>query len=314
MADTNSTLSKELYRTTGEDEHNLQDPETAHLMVHHNEVISSRLLEGLSADVEQIPDGVHLRIRIAAGTVFKNPVHLCFGMMPETGVQRIEMDIEVEADADISLRAHCTFPFAVAVQHLMNARIHVGERASYSYFERHIHSAQGGVTVVPKTKVELEEGAKFFTEFELLKGRVGEIDIDYETFCKANSSMEMRARINGTGDDRIKISETGHLAGENAQGVLVSHIAVRDNARADIYNKLTATAPFARGHVDCKEIVQDNGIATAVPVVEVRNPQAHVTHEAAIGSVDSRQLETLMARGLNEDDAVELIIQGILSR
>ncbi len=38
-----------------------------------------------------------------------------------------------------------------------------------------------------------------------------------------------------------------------------------------------------------------------------------MTHEAAIGSVDTKQLETLMARGLDEDAASELIIQGLLS-
>ena len=65
--------------------------------------------------------------------------------------------------------------------------------------------------------------------------------------------------------------------------------------------------------MDCKEIIQGNGKATAIPIVEVSNPHAHVTHEAAIGSVDNKQLETLMSRGLDEDDAVDLIIQGLLS-
>ncbi|MCR4397120.1 MAG: SufD family Fe-S cluster assembly protein, partial [Candidatus Saccharicenans sp.] len=32
-----------------------------------------------------------------------------------------------------------------------------------------------------------------------------------------------------------------------------------------------------------------------------------------IGSVDSKQLQTLMARGLSEDEAVDLIIEGLLS-
>ena len=67
------------------------------------------------------------------------------------------------------------------------------------------------------------------------------------------------------------------------------------------------------GHVDCKEIIQDNGTASATPIVEVKHPKAHITHEAAIGSVDSKQLETLMARGLSEDEAVELIIEGLLT-
>jgi hypothetical protein len=37
-----------------------------------------------------------------------------------------------------------------------------------------------------------------------------------------------------------------------------------------------------------------------------------VTHEAAIGSVDKKELETLMARGLDEEQAVDVIIRGML--
>ena len=59
--------------------------------------------------------------------------------------------------------------------------------------------------------------------------------------------------------------------------------------------------------------MQDRAIAKAVPVVEVNHPLAHITHEAAIGSVDSKQLQTLMSRGLTEDEATDLIIEGLLS-
>ncbi|MCX7015477.1 MAG: SufD family Fe-S cluster assembly protein [Candidatus Sumerlaeota bacterium] len=123
----------------------------------------------------------------------------------------------------------------------------------------------------------------------------------------------MRARIRGRADDRIHIRETAKLAGPYSRGVLTTHIALRDQARANVENTLIADAPYARGHVDCKEIVRDQAIARAVPIVEVRDPKAHVTHEAAIGSVDSKQLETLMARGLSEDAACDLIIKGLLS-
>ncbi|MEJ2629192.1 MAG: SufD family Fe-S cluster assembly protein, partial [bacterium] len=99
----------------------------------------------------------------------------------------------------------------------------------------------------------------------------------------------------------------------DARGVLTTNIAVREQAQAIIKNTLIAKAAGARGHVDCKEIVQDQGLAKAIPMVEVRHPKAHVTHEAAIGSVDSKQLETLMARGLNENDATDLIIEGLLN-
>lgn len=302
-----------LWGTTDVSTDVLGSDDVAHLVVNHDKVVGAHLVPGLKMDVKEVEDGIEAIMSVEAGAVIEKPVHLCFGMLPEKGVQRIVMKVDIREKARISIMAHCTFPNAVDVKHLMEATINIGEGAEYSYFERHIHGDKGGVTVVPKAIVELQKGARFRTEFELIKGRVGKIDIDYETTCHAQSVMEMTARINGTGEDVIKISETGHLVGEGARGVLTSRIAVRDNAKAEVYNKMTASAPHARGHVDCKEIVQDNGIATAVPVVEVNDPRAHVTHEAAIGSVDSKALQTLLSRGLTEDEAVELIINGLLS-
>lgn len=305
--------AKELLGTTEEEPDILDDSEVAHLVVHHNNVLGENLVDGLKVDVEEIEDGINADITVEEGAVIEKPVHLCFGMFPEEGTQKILLSVNIMKDSKISILAHCTFPNAVDIKHIMDAQINVGENADYSYFERHIHGVKGGIKVYPKAIVELDKNSRFKTEFELLKGRVGEIYIDYETTCKQGSVMEMTARINGTGDDIIDIKEIGHLVEENARGVLTSRIAVRENAKAKVYNKLTASAPFTRGHVDCKEIVQDNGIATAVPIVEVNHPKAHITHEAAIGSVDNKQLETLMSRGLSEDEAVEIIIDGLLS-
>ncbi len=304
----------DLYVHTGRNPHELDDPEVAHLVVNENRVMGLHAVPGLQVDVEELSDGISAVITLAAGTIVAKPVHLCFGMTPERGVQRINMDVSVERGAKISLLAHCVFPFAVDVQHIMEARIRIGEGAEYRYFEKHVHSPAGGVKVYPKARVEVAPDGLFQTEFELIQGRVGLIDIDYEAVCEARSLLDMSARISGRADDVIKISETASLVGEKAKGVLTSKIAVRQKARAEVYNKLIANAAYARGHVDCKEIVQDDGIATAVPIVDVRHPKAHVTHEAAIGSVDSKQLETLMSRGLSEDDAVEIIINGLLSR
>jgi hypothetical protein len=195
----------------------------------------------------------------------------------------------------------------------MDADIRVGKNAEYVYLERHVHGEEGGVEVVPRARVLLEEGARFRTDFELIKGRVGSIDIDYDAECRARSVLEMSARVSGTGRDRIKIHEKARLVGAHARGVLTTNIAVRQQAQAEILNTLLAEAPYARGHVDCKEIVQDEARARAVPIVEVKHPKAHVTHEAAIGSVDKKQLETLLAHGLDEDAATDLIIEGLLS-
>ncbi|MDY0165950.1 MAG: SufD family Fe-S cluster assembly protein [Thermoguttaceae bacterium] len=306
-------LLKQLYQSIGIAPHALRGrPDIARIEVHANRVLGAHLVPGLEVDAHQRKDGVEARIRVIEGAVIEHPIQVCFGMIPESGVQQIVLEIDVGPRARAGICAHCTFPNARKVRHEMDAVIQVGEGAQYAYFERHVHGPEGGVVVLPRSRVHVARGARFQTEFELLRGRVGEIDIDLEAHGEAHSTTEINARISGTGNDRIQIREGVHLAGEYARGVLTSHIALRDTARAEIFNTLTASAAFARGHVDCKEIIQDQALARAVPIVEVNHPKAHVTHEAAIGSVDSRQLETLMARGLNEDEAVDLIIQGLL--
>jgi len=283
----NQDIIQKLYQNTETDPNVLQTPDVAHLTIDYNRVLSSRLVPGLYLDVEELKEGIKADITVEEGTIIEKTVHLCFGVIAESGVQKILMNVNVQKDAKIDVLAHCIFPNAVDLQHIMDAKITIEEGAAYSYLEKHIHGPEGGIKVYPKAAVTLGKKSRFKTEFELIKGRVGLIEIDYETTCGADSVLEMTARINGSGDDIIKIKETGHLAGEYARGALTTH-------------------------VDCKEIVQDNAVATAVPIVEVSHSKAHITHEAAIGSVDSKQLQTLMARGLTEDEAVELIIEGLL--
>ena len=311
---TNNELVAQLLRSIGMSQSHLQADDVAHIQVHHNKVVGAHLVPGFEVDVEEIPDGISARIRVKQRVHLAKPVHVCFGMLPEDGLQYIRLDIDIQEEAHASILAHCTFPNAKNVEHRMDASITVAPGSRYSYFERHVHGPHGGVLVVPKAEVAVQENAEFSTEFELLKGRAGRIEFDYVLTCQARSVADMTARINGRGNDRIAIRETARLVGEDARAVLTSHIALRDDARAEVYNTLSAHAARARGHVDCKEIVLGNAVAKAVPVVEVNHPTAHVTHEAAIGSVDSKQLETLLTRGLTEDEATELIISGLLSK
>lgn len=51
---------------------------------------------------------------------------------------------------------------------------------------------------------------------------------------------------------------------------------------------------------------------SALPELRVSHPLAKVTHEAAIGSVDHRQLETLLSRGIASEEAVGIIVRGML--
>jgi Fe-S cluster assembly scaffold protein SufB len=91
-----------------------------------------------------------------------------------------------------------------------------------------------------------------------------------------------------------------------------TRIALCDDARSEVVGITRGQAEGARGHMDCLELVRDRAVARAEPIVDVSHPLAKVTHEAAVGTVDQEQLETLLAHGLSPDEAVDVIVTGIL--
>jgi len=302
------------YEQSGGDPNFLKSPKIASLVISGNRVLGSNEIAGVHLSSEELPDGVRAKVVVDAGVTLDTPVHLCFGVIPAEGVQRILSTFEIGEGARVEFIAHCTFPNAVKVQHLMKAEIHVGKNATMKYNETHYHGEAGGVEVVPKAQITVDESGYYGSEFTLTKGRVGKLDFDYVVDVAAHGVAELVAKAYGYGNDVITVKETIRLNGENARGLAKSRIAVRDEASSEVMGAMEGNAPFTRGHVDCIEVVRDQATANAIPVVRVRDDRAYVTHEAAIGTVDKKELETLMARGLDEERAVDVIIRGMLAR
>lgn len=291
----------------------LEDKETASLFIDSNKVLSSSGAEGLVLRLKEQKDGVDISVRVLPGVVIKKPVHFCFGILHKTKVQKINLSVVIGKNASMNVFSHCIFPKNDPSKHLMQGKIKIEGGGTFRYFEKHIHSDKGTSKVYPHATVKIGKDARFKTDFELIEGRVGLIDIDYDLLCEAGSSSDFISKISGRENDVINVRERAILSGENARAVLRSRIAARDETKAEVFNKITAKAAGSFGHVDCTEILQGNGKVKAYPEVEVLHPLARITHEANLGGVDNRQLETLMARGLSKTDAEDLIIKGILS-
>jgi Fe-S cluster assembly scaffold protein SufB len=194
----------------------------------------------------------------------------------------------------------------------MDSHTRVRAGAKFTYTEAHYHGPHGGIQVLPASKVVVEEGARYRSTFSLVHGRVGTLDIDFEADVADEGHAEITSCAYGSGEDDITVRETVRLNGSNARGLAKTRIAVRDRAHSRVFTTAEGNAPFTRGHMDCTEIVRDEAVAENVPQVIVRDDQAQITHEAAIGTVNRKELETLMTRGLDEDAAVDVIIHGML--
>lgn len=304
-------LLRALYTVYG-DAAALLDPRTAHLVVEGRDVLSRQTIPGVELQAEPQDDALVAEIRVADGVRVASPIHTCVGILGAHGAQRIRLRLVLGRQSSASLLAHCLFPNAEAARHVMEAEIEVGEGAELRYSEGHYHGASGGMEVYPRARVRVGPGARYFADFSLLTGRVGRLVLDYTIEVAAHAVVEVNARVFGHGADEICLRDEIILAGEEARGLVRTRVAVEDEARAEVIGVTRGQAAGARGHMDCLELVRDRARARAEPIVDVSHPLAKVTHEAAVGTVDQKQLETLMAHGLAPDEAVNMIITGVL--
>ncbi len=300
------------YGNAGGDKAILDNNEIAHLVASGHKLLSMKSVEGFEVDAKETLTGVTVNVTVKEGVKIKNPVHLCFGVLHKKGTQKIRMDIKLEKNSSAHFIAHCIFPNAEKVRHIMDAVVDIGEGAEMRYSETHYHGLYGGIEVIPKSVVKIGKNGRYFTDFTLTTGRVGKLGMDYTVEAGENAVTELTARVFGHANDDINIKEKVVLAGKNSRSIIKTRVAIEDDAQAEVTGITEGSAEGARGHVDCMEIVKDNAVAKAIPIVNVTNPLAKVTHEAAIGSVDKRQLETLMAHGLAPEEAVDVIVKGIL--
>jgi len=303
----------EAYGKAGGNLDALENREVGNLVIHKNKVLSVNEADGIKVKTEETKSGVNIYFLVEEGVKIKYPVHLCFGVLPQEGLQEITLKVEAQDNSEVNVIAHCIFPNAVDVTHKMDADIKIGDNARFSYRETHYHGEFGGIKVIPKAKIRVGKKGVWESTFTLIEGCVGMLDYDFEIFGGEKSTSELLVKVFGKKEDDIRITEKIHLDGKEARGLAKSRLVLTDNAKAVVRGETYGNAPFARGHVDCLEIVNGDGvIASAIPVVYVSDRQAKVTHEAAIGSVDKKQMQTLMARGLNEEEAVDVIVKGIL--
>jgi Fe-S cluster assembly protein SufB len=75
--------------------------------------------------------------------------------------------------------------------------------------------------------------------------------------------------------------------------------------------QIMKSAVGARNYTQCDSLLLgDKCGAHTVPYIDVRNPGAHVEHEASTSKISEDQLFYCMQRGLSQEDAVSLIVGG----
>jgi Fe-S cluster assembly scaffold protein SufB len=76
---------------------------------------------------------------------------------------------------------------------------------------------------------------------------------------------------------------------------------------------LVGQAPDIKAHLECRGLIlAPQGQIIAIPELEGHVAGVDMSHEAAVGRIAAEEIEYLMARGLDEEEAVSTIVRGFL--
>jgi Fe-S cluster assembly scaffold protein SufB len=76
---------------------------------------------------------------------------------------------------------------------------------------------------------------------------------------------------------------------------------------------LLGLAPDIKARLECRGLILGNGVVHAILELEGRVAGVEMSHEAAVGKIAAEEVEYLMARGLDEEEAVSTIVRGFLN-
>ena len=118
----------------------------------------------------------------------------------------------------------------------------------------------------------------------------------------------------GPGQHQDAGAKMTHAAPETTSSIVSKSIS-KDGGRTS-YRGLVRVEGDARGcrsHVRCDALIlDDESISDTYPYMEVGSPDAVIGHEATVSKVADDQLFYLMSRGLSEEQAMSMVVNGFI--
>ncbi len=267
----------------GEDPSLVLTEDTAHILAYDHQIVGLQSIPGVVVLAKTERNVIKAQITIEEGFIIAQPRHLCFSLLDRFGGQNVELELTLHPGASATVLSHCLFAHAERAFHAMQAQVHIQEKASLRYQESHYHGIYGGMTVQPRARIRLDNGALYRSDFSLLQGRVGLLDVDYVIDVGTDAVAELTSRVYGHITDEIRMREQVNLEGERARCLIKSRIAVEDESTAQVIGIMHGNAAGARGHVDCLEIVRGQGGAAPFPRFRspTRKPRSPMRQQSA---------------------------------
>ncbi|QGY41326.1 SufD family Fe-S cluster assembly protein [Pseudodesulfovibrio cashew] len=250
-------------------------------------------------------------IRVKAGAKIKDPIQSCLMLKSENVGQNVHNLVIIEEGAEAHIITGCSVAHGTkAGAHLGISEFFVEKDASLTFTM--VHNWGEDVAVRPRSAGVVKEGGKFLSNYVLMKP-VKDLQM-YPSITMAGENSV--ARFNSV----IVATEGSHLDMGNrvimdAPNTRCEIIARTISTGGTIINRghIGAHHVPSKGHLECQGLILGEGRIWAIPELDGTLEGVELSHEASVGKIAQEEIEYLMARGMDEDEATSTIVRGFLN-
>jgi uncharacterized protein len=243
------------------------------------------------------------------GSRSETPLQACLFLRDEP-VQHVHNLIIAKEGSEIHLISGCASSWQKERgAHLGVTEIYVGKNAKVT--STMIHNWSPGISVFPRSRAIVEENGVFLSNYVCMQP-VKRIEM-YPTASLVGKGAVGRfsSIVVAAPGSHLDLGSRAVLSGEGSSAELVTR-AITTGGTIISRGHILGEVENTRGHIECKGLILKDGIIHAIPEIEGLLTGTELSHEAAVGKIARHEIEYLMARGLDEEEATATIIRGFL--
>jgi len=250
-------------------------------------------------------------IRVKKGYKVNFPLQACFYIKATRKEQVVHNILIAEEGSEIHIINGCASGnYVKEGYHIGITETFVKKDAFLSYTM--IHDWAAGVTVRPRSAIEVGENGQYMSNYVSLK-EVHSTETSPVVYVNGENG---RARLNSIlfAPDKTNLFVGGkiQLNARGARGDIISRTVTNGgDIKAPV--ELEATVEKASGYMECNGLIlKDGGNIYSSPSLNSSIQDVELAHEASVGKIGQEEIEYLMSRGITEEQARSLIVHGFL--
>lgn len=250
-------------------------------------------------------------IRSMPGAKSVYPLQACLYLEEDNLAQDVHNIIIAEEGSELHIITGCaTAPHVTQGLHVGISEFYIKKGAKLTFTM--IHNWADKMAVRPRSATIVEEGGLFLSNYVCMQP-VGSLQMyPAAHLVGEGATARYNSILVAPPGSEMDVGSRVLLKAKGARAEIISR-AITTGGKIIARGHINGQVPEIKAHLECKGLIlSDDGIIHAIPELEGHKQEVDLSHEAAVGKIAQEELEYLMARGLNEEEATATIVRGFL--